>query len=127
MQQALFDRGREQHLLLLEHPHVFTYGPRADLAHNLRATRRRSVPTSSAIRRGGDVTYHGPGQLVGYPIVDVRNRLGAAEHVRNVEQLLIDALAAFGVAAGRLRRVPRGVGRRRRARARARSPPSACG
>ncbi len=106
LQQALFDHGREQHLLLLEHPHVFTYGPRSDLEHNLRVDPASVGADLVGIRRGGDVTYHGPGQLVGYPIVDVRNRLGAAEHVRNVEQLLIDALATFGVAAGRLREHP---------------------
>ncbi len=106
VQQALFDRGREQHLLLLEHPHVFTYGPRADLAHNLHCDPESVGADLVGIRRGGDVTYHGPGQLVGYPIVNVRNRLGAAEHVRNVEQLLIDALATFGIAAGRLREYP---------------------
>jgi lipoic acid synthetase len=106
VQQALFDRGREQHLLLLEHPHVFTYGPRADLDHNLHCDPAAVGADLVGIRRGGDVTYHGPGQLVGYPIVNVRNRLGAAEHVRNVEQLLIDALATFGVTAGRLREYP---------------------
>ena len=67
------------------------------------------------IRRGGDITYHGPGQLVGYPIVQLGNRLGAAEHVRNVEQLVIDALATFGVAARAAAELPRRVGRRRRA------------
>jgi lipoyl synthase len=106
VQQALFERSREQHLLLLEHPHVFTYGPRADLAHNLRCDPGSVGADLVGIRRGGDVTYHGPGQLVGYPIVSVRNRLGAAEHVRNVEQLLIDALATFGLVAGRLREYP---------------------
>jgi lipoic acid synthetase len=106
VQQALFDRGREQHLLLLEHPHVFTYGPRADLDHNLHCDPAAVGADLVGIRRGGDVTYHGPGQLVGYPIVNVRNRLGAAEHVRNVEQLLIDALATFGLTAGRLREYP---------------------
>jgi lipoic acid synthetase len=106
VQQALFDRGREQHLLLLEHPHVFTYGPRADLDHNLHCDPAAVGADLVGIRRGGDVTYHGPGQLVGYPIVNVRNRLGAAEHVRNVEQLVIDALATFEVTAGRLREYP---------------------
>ncbi len=106
VQQALFDHGREQHLLLLEHPHVFTYGPRADLATNLRCDPAEVGAELVGIRRGGDVTYHGPGQLVGYPIVSVANRLGAAEHVRNVEQLVIDALASFGVSAGRLDEYP---------------------
>jgi lipoic acid synthetase len=106
IQQALFDRGREQHLLLLEHPHVFTYGPRSDLDHNLRCDPDSVGADLVGIRRGGDITYHGPGQLVGYPIVAVSNRLGAAEHVRNVEQLVIDTLARFGVAAGRLASYP---------------------
>ena len=106
VQQALFDRGREQHLLLLEHPHVFTHGPRADLDRNLRCDPADVGAELVGIRRGGDVTYHGPGQLVGYPIVNMANRLGAAEHVRNVEQLVIDALAVFGVSAGRLTEYP---------------------
>ncbi len=106
LQQALFDHGREQHLLLLEHPHVFTYGPRSDLATNLRCDPAAVGADLVAIRRGGDITYHGPGQLVGYPIVAVANPLGAGQHVRNVEQLVIDALATFGVSAGRLTEYP---------------------
>jgi lipoyl synthase len=106
VQEALFERGREQHLLLLEHPHVFTYGPRSDVEHHLRCEPAAVGADLVAIRRGGDITYHGPGQLVGYPIVQLDNRLGAAEHVRNVEQLVIDALAGFGVAAGRLTDYP---------------------
>ncbi len=106
LQEALFDRGREEHLLLLEHPHVFTYGPRADLATNLRCDPDAVGADFVAVQRGGDITYHGPGQLVGYPIVELGNRLGAAEHVRNVEQLVIDVLATFGVSAGRLAEYP---------------------
>ena len=106
VQQALFDREGGQHLLLLEHPHVFTYGPRSDLAHNLRCDPAAVGAELVGIKRGGDITYHGPGQLVGYPIVQVPDRIGAAEHVRNVEQLVIDALATFGVSAGRLREYP---------------------
>ena len=106
VQQALFDHGDGQHLLLLEHPHVFTYGPRSDLEHNLRCDPATVGADLVGIRRGGDITYHGPVQLVGYPIVQLGNRLGAAEHVRNVEQLVIDALAAFGVSAGRLAEHP---------------------
>ena len=59
-----------------------------------------------AVSRGGDITYHGPGQLVGYPILTVANKLDAAGHVRNVEQVVIDTLAAFGVSAGRLPEYP---------------------
>ena len=106
VQQALFDHGQEDHLLLLEHPHVFTYGPRSDLATNLRCEPAAVGADLVGIRRGGDITYHGPGQLVGYPIVSLPHSLGAAAHVRNVEQLVIDTLAELGVTAGRLTEYP---------------------
>jgi lipoic acid synthetase len=102
VQQALFDHGHEQHLLLLEHDHVFTYGPHADLASNLRCEPATVGADFVAVKRGGDITYHGPGQLVGYPILSLPNAKGSLEHVRSVEQLLIDALAELGVVAGRL-------------------------
>jgi lipoic acid synthetase len=103
VQQALFDHGREQHLLLLEHPHVFTYGPRSDLAANLRCEPAAVGAELVAVKRGGDITYHGPGQLVGYPIVSVADRLGAADHVHGVEDLVIETLAELGLpGAGRL-------------------------
>ena len=107
VQQALFDHGREQHLLLLEHPHVFTYGPRADLASNLRCEPAAVGAELVSVKRGGDITYHGPGQLVGYPILSIPERLGAADHVHGVEQLVIDALAELGLpTAGRLAEFP---------------------
>ena len=70
LQTALFERGRGDHLLLLEHPHVFTHGPRADLASNLLVEPESVGAELVAVKRGGDITYHGPGQLVGYPVVD---------------------------------------------------------
>lgn len=97
LQSALFRHGTEQHLLLLEHPHVFTYGPRSDLAANLRCDPASVGAELVAVQRGGDITYHGPGQLVGYPILNVANRVGAAAHVRSVEQLVIDALVELGL------------------------------
>jgi lipoic acid synthetase len=107
VQQALFEHGREQHLLLLEHDHVFTYGRHADLETNLRCEPHAVGADFVAVTRGGDVTYHGPGQLVGYPIVSLPNAKGSLEHVRSVEDLLIDALAAVGVpGAGRLPEYP---------------------
>lgn len=107
VQEALFDpaigSGDEQHLLLLEHDHVFTYGRHADLATNLRCDPASVGADLVAVTRGGDITYHGPGQLVGYPIVSLPNAKGSLEHVRGVEQLLIDALGELGVRdAGRL-------------------------
>src|SRR6056297_1672326 len=103
VQQSLFDNGTGRHLLLLEHPHVFTHGRTADLATNLRCEPAAVGAELVAVKRGGDITYHGPGQLVGYPILAVDNRLGAADNVCDVEGLVIDALAELGLPnAGRL-------------------------
>jgi len=103
VQTALFEHGHEQHLLLLEHPHVFTYGPRAELDKNLKCDPAEVGADFVAVKRGGDITYHGPGQLVGYPILNLENAIGATAHVCSVEQLVIDALNALGVKnAGRL-------------------------
>jgi lipoic acid synthetase len=111
LQSGLFRRGHGSHLLLLEHPPVFTLGVRADLANVL-------VPPASVgaelVRtdRGGDVTYHGPGQLVGYPVLDVPGRRGGgladtAAYVCGVEQLVIDVLADLGLpGAGRVDGLP---------------------
>lgn len=104
LQRALHARAADDYLLLLEHPHVYTLGTRADPSHVL-------VPPASVgaelVRadRGGDVTYHGPGQLVGYPIVTLPEwqdgRHDVVAHVRRLEEVLIDALATLGVEAGR--------------------------
>ena len=103
VQTALFEHGHEQHLLLLEHPHVFTYGPRAELAKNLKCDPAEVGADFVSVKRGGDITYHGPGQLVGYPILNLENAIGATAHVCSVEQLVIDALIELGVKnAGRL-------------------------
>ena len=103
LQTALFEHGRDQHLLLLEHPHVFTYGPRAELDKNLKCDPAEVGADFVAVKRGGDITYHGPGQLVGYPILNIENAIGATAHVCSVEQLVIDALTELGIKnAGRL-------------------------
>jgi lipoyl(octanoyl) transferase len=89
-------------LVLLEHPPVLTLGRNAS-RENILATEEflayRGVEVHE-INRGGDVTYHGPGQLVGYPIFDLRRftpRLGAVEFVRRMEEALIRACGDFGV------------------------------
>ena len=92
-------------LLLLEHPHVITLG-RNGQAENLLAS--EEVLSRAGIQyhptdRGGDITYHGPGQLVGYPILDLRDwKRDVVGYVRAVEQVLIDTLGDFGIIAGRV-------------------------
>ena len=97
VQQALFDHGSEDHLLLLEHPHVFTHGPRADLATNVLVDPTSVDAELVSVKRGGDVTYHGPGQLVGYPIVNVPNSMGAADHVCAIQRVIVESLTELGV------------------------------
>ena len=104
LQRALFLHARDPYLLLLEHPHVFTLGLRGSLEHVLvepAAVGAELVRTN----RGGDVTYHGPGQLVGYPILSWPDGPDATpNYVRSVEQVVIDACAGLGLA--RLGRLP---------------------
>jgi lipoic acid synthetase len=98
VQTALFTYGAENHLLLLEHPHVFTHGPRADLAVNVLVDPASVGAELVPVKRGGDVTYHGPGQLVGYPIVNVVNSIGAADHVCGIQRVIVASLGELGVA-----------------------------
>lgn len=89
-------------LLLLEHPHVYTLGRRGTLDDVLAPAETLSSLGAEVhhVDRGGEVTYHGPGQLVGYPIVDLRRlRMRPLEYVRSLERLLIDTLAGYGIAA----------------------------
>ncbi len=91
-------------LLLLEHPPVLTLGRQADGAHVLAPESMLAARGIEVIRveRGGEVTYHGPGQLVAYPIVRLADRgLFLREYVRALEGAMADACAADGVAAGR--------------------------
>ncbi len=97
VQQALFQYGIGDHLLLLEHPHVFTHGPRADLAVNVLVEPASVGAELVSVKRGGDVTYHGPGQLVGYPIVNVPNAMGAADHVCAIQRVIVASLTELGV------------------------------
>lgn len=86
-------------LLLLEHPHVFTLGRGADARHLLET--RPGVPVFR-VSRGGQVTYHGPGQLVGYPILKLEGPDRDIHlYLRRLEQTMIDALANLGIAGGR--------------------------
>ena len=107
LQRALARRSEDDYLLLLEHPHVFTLGVRADPAHILvdPATVGAAVVQTD---RGGDVTYHGPGQLVLYPVVTVPDDPSAGRaHVELLQQVVIDALGDIGGGD-----IPGGLGRR---------------
>lgn len=94
-------------LLLLEHPPVLTLGrnsSRSNIVASDEMLAARGVEIHE-INRGGDVTYHGPGQLVGYPIFDLRSfypRLGAVDYVRKLEEVLIRACGDYGIRAQRI-------------------------
>jgi lipoyl(octanoyl) transferase len=109
---ALRQTGRiDNLLLLLEHPPVLTLGRNANRANILASDElltSRGV-TVHEINRGGDVTYHGPGQLVGYPIFDLHTlhnesggRFGPVDFVRRIEEALIRLCGVYGVRAGRI-------------------------
>jgi lipoyl(octanoyl) transferase len=92
-------------LLLTEHHHVYTIGKTGN-EHHLLAGRDELERRNIALvfnDRGGDITYHGPGQLVGYPILDLRGYyLDLHRYLRDLEEVVIMALAAYDIAAGRL-------------------------
>jgi lipoyl(octanoyl) transferase len=111
LQQQLVEQRKAgliaDQLLLLEHPAVVTLGvkTRNDLSH-VRATREALAAAGVGLfetGRGGDVTYHGPGQLVGYPIIDLNpNRRDVHRYVRDLEEVLIRVVGSFGIEAGRV-------------------------
>lgn len=90
-------------LLLLEHPPVYTLGKRTDRTHLLFDEGQRAAHGIELVEvdRGGDITYHGPGQLVGYPVLKLSSIRGVVDYVRTLESLLIEALADLGVDASR--------------------------
>ena len=97
LQHALAKHADDEYLLVLQHPHVFTLGVHADRSHVL--VDPASVGAAlEQTNRGGDVTYHGPGQLVLYPIVSVPDGLSAGTaHVRRLERLIIATLDDLGL------------------------------
>lgn len=97
------------HLLFVEHPHVVTIG-RNGHEDNVLATsaflEQHGIELHET-NRGGDVTYHGPGQIVGYPVMDLRNwKRDVGAFVRAIEQVLIDTLEEFGISARRITGLP---------------------
>ena len=94
--------GGQDTVLLLEHPPVYTAGKRSDLhEHPLPVGRAAGVPVID-VDRGGKITWHGPGQLVGYPIVRLADPVDVVAHVRRLEGALIDVCAGMGLATERV-------------------------
>ena len=97
MQRAIALGSDDDYLLVLQHPHVFTLGAHADPAHVLPDPASVGA-TLEQPDRGGDVTYHGPGQLVAYPIVSVPDDpLAGPAHVHRLEEVVIATLADVGL------------------------------
>lgn len=101
----LQNQPTDNYLIFCEHPHVYTLGKSGD-EHNmlldfiqLQAKEAQFVKTN----RGGDITYHGPGQVVGYPIFDLANfNLGLKQYIYNVEEAIINTLATYAIVSTRL-------------------------
>jgi lipoyl(octanoyl) transferase len=108
-QQTLVEQRKRglipDQLLLLEHPHTITLGRNGHM-ENLLASDPALQSAGISFHptdRGGDITYHGPGQVVGYPILDLNEwKRDVHVYVRSIEQVMIDALADFGIGAGRV-------------------------
>lgn len=109
LQRTLVERRKlgliPDRLLIVEHPHSITLGRNGSLDNLLAGedVLRRAGISFFPTDRGGDITYHGPGQIVGYPILDLREwKRDVVEYVRALEQTIIGALADFSIDAGRV-------------------------
>ncbi|MEI8272065.1 MAG: lipoyl(octanoyl) transferase LipB [Paludibacter sp.] len=103
--RKLENQATDNYLIFCEHPHVYTLGKSGD-EHNmlldfiqLQAKDAQFVKTN----RGGDITYHGPGQVVGYPIFDLANfNLGLKQYIHNLEEAIINTISSYGIVSTRL-------------------------
>ncbi len=99
------DTETRHHLLFCEHPHVYTLGKSGHMENLLvNDTRLKELNVSFfKTNRGGDITYHGPGQIVGYPILDLEHyETDLGKYMRNLEEVIIRTLAHYNITAGRL-------------------------
>jgi lipoate-protein ligase B len=95
--------GELEKLILLEHPHVITLGSgfqKKNLLVSPEFLEQRGIALEES-GRGGDITYHGPGQVVGYPILNLKEKPDLHLYLRNLEELMIRTVADFGITAGR--------------------------
>jgi lipoate-protein ligase B len=102
--QDIRDGRRPNTLLLLEHPHTYTLGRLSQPEHLLLASAQLAERGIAVLEtdRGGQITYHGPGQLVVYPVVNLREWGGPLQYVRTLEQIIIQSLSDFGISAERV-------------------------
>lgn len=105
--QKLYKPGDESNdvLLFVEHPHVYTLGKSGDSAHLLKGLKELADIDAEFIEidRGGDITYHGPGQIVGYPILDLdRYFTDIHKYLRYLEEVIIKTCTEYGIEAGRI-------------------------
>lgn len=102
--RALGEPSAKNHFLLVEHPHVYTLGKSGD-EKNLLANAeflKKIDATYYKINRGGDITYHGPGQIVGYPIIDLEYyKIGVREYIEKMEDAIIATIAEYGLTSDR--------------------------
>ena len=106
---ALYAGSEGEALALLQHPPVYTLGARGDDSHLLASPQALAAFGAEVVQtdRGGNVTFHGPGQLVAYPILNLRGcGMGVASYIRALEAIMIEAAARFGVHAARVRGRP---------------------
>ena len=99
--EEVHDGDSSNTLLLLEHPHAYTMGRLSRVEHLLSSPSELAesgIPVHET-DRGGQITYHGPGQLVGYPIINLRDWGGPLQYVRTLEQVIVDTLVDFGIEA----------------------------
>ena len=97
-------KATRNYLLFVEHPHVYTLGKSGDISHLLINEEQLEQKNAAfyKINRGGDITYHGPGQIVGYPILDLENFFSDIhKYLRLLEETVILTLAEYGIKAGR--------------------------